>query len=84
MLPAELEGAADEKTAAHNQTVRNVFVVGPDNKFKPIIVYPMTTGRNFDEVVRAIRLAAVDCEPQGCDARELEAGRRCHHRGLGV
>jgi thioredoxin-dependent peroxiredoxin len=54
MLPANLEGSCDGRTAPDNQTVRNVFVVGPDKKIKLIIVYPMTTGRNFDEVLRVI------------------------------
>src|SRR5438309_289579 len=54
MLPATLEGTCDGRTAADNQTVRNVFVIGPDKKIKLIIVYPMTTGRNFDEVLRVI------------------------------
>jgi len=54
MLPASLEGTCDGRTPADNQTVRNVFVIGPDKKIKLIIVYPMTTGRNFDEVLRVI------------------------------
>jgi alkyl hydroperoxide reductase subunit AhpC len=54
MLPAETGGEAADRTAADNQTVRNVFVVGPDKKIKLILVYPMTTGRNFDEVLRVI------------------------------
>ena len=54
MLPASIEGTCEGRTPADNQTVRNVFVVGPDKKIKLIIVYPMTTGRNFDEVLRVI------------------------------
>jgi thioredoxin-dependent peroxiredoxin len=54
MLPAETSGEAKSRTPADNQTVRNVFVVGPDKKVKLILVYPMTTGRNFDEVLRVI------------------------------
>jgi alkyl hydroperoxide reductase subunit AhpC len=54
MLPASLEGTCEGRTAADNQTVRNVFVIGPDKKIKLVFVYPMTTGRNFDEVLRVI------------------------------
>jgi alkyl hydroperoxide reductase subunit AhpC len=54
MLPAETSGDAAERTPADNQTVRNVFVIGPDKKVKLVLVYPMTTGRNFDEVLRVI------------------------------
>ncbi|HYR51758.1 MAG TPA: peroxiredoxin [Candidatus Dormibacteraeota bacterium] len=54
MLPADLEGSCDGRTPADNQTVRNVYVIGPDKKIKLMIAYPMTTGRNFDEVLRVI------------------------------
>ena len=54
MLPAETSGEAKGRTPADNQTVRNVFVIGPDKKVKLVLVYPMTTGRNFDEVLRVI------------------------------
>ena len=54
MLPADTSGDPGGRTPADNQTVRNVFVVGPDKKIKLILVYPMTTGRNFDEVLRVI------------------------------
>ena len=54
MLPASASGDPSKRTAADNQTVRNVFVIGPDKKVKLILVYPMTTGRNFDEVLRVI------------------------------
>ncbi len=54
MLPADVEGDPTKRTPADNQTVRNVFVIGPDKKIKLLLVYPMTTGRNFDEVLRVI------------------------------
>ena len=54
MLPADISGDAAARTPADNQTVRNVVVIGPDKKIKLILVYPMTTGRNFDEVLRVI------------------------------
>ena len=54
MLGADVSGDPKDRTAADNQTVRNVFVIGPDKKVKLVLVYPMTTGRNFDEVLRVI------------------------------
>src|ERR671930_2006243 len=54
MLPVQTSGDAKARTPADNQTVRNVFVIGPDKKIKALLVYPMTTGRNFDEVLRLI------------------------------
>jgi alkyl hydroperoxide reductase subunit AhpC len=54
MLPASVSGDVAARTAADNQTVRNVFVIGPDKKIKLVLVYPMTTGRNFQEILRVI------------------------------
>ena len=54
MLPADTEGGAEGRTAADNATVRNVYIIGPDKKIKVMITYPMSTGRNFDEVLRVI------------------------------
>ena len=54
MLPAEVEGTSEGRTAATNATVRSVFIVGPDKRIKLILTYPMTTGRNFDEILRVL------------------------------
>ncbi len=54
MLGADVSGDSADRTAADNQTVRGVFVIGPDKKIKLIMLYPMTTGRNFDEILRVI------------------------------
>lgn len=54
MLPAETSGDASKRTPADNQTVRNVYIIGPDKKIKLMLIYPMSTGRNFDEVLRVL------------------------------
>ncbi|MDQ2701017.1 MAG: peroxiredoxin [Actinomycetota bacterium] len=64
MLPSEIAGDAADRTPADNQTVRNVFVIGPDKKIKLILIYPMSTGRNFDEVIRVIDSLKLTAEHQ--------------------
>ena len=74
MLPAHAGETSEGRTAADNQTVRNVFIIGPDKKIKLVLVYPMTTGRNFDEVLRVIDSPAAD-EPS-IGWRPLRTGSR--------
>ena len=64
MLPEDVEGDPAARTPADNQTVRNVFVIGPDKKIKLVLVYPMTTGRNFDEVLRVLDSLQLTAEHQ--------------------
>ena len=73
MLPGDLVGTCEGRTPADNQTVRNVFVVGPDKKIKLIIAYPDDDRTQLRRSAACDRLAAVDVETQGGDARELEA-----------
>ena len=73
-----------ERTPADNQTVRNVFVIGPDKKVKLILVYPMTTGRNFDEVLRVIDSLQLTAKHKVATPAQLAAGRQRHHRRLGL
>ena len=72
MLPASEGDSSEGRTAANNATVRSVFLIGPDKKIKMSLTYPMSTGRNFDELLRGDRLLPTDCEPQGGNPRQLD------------
>ena len=74
MLPADVEGEPTERTPAQNATLRNVFVIGPDKKIKLILVYPMTTGRNFDEILRVIDSLKLTSEHQVATPAQWQPG----------
>ena len=74
MLPADVEGEATERTPADNSTVRNVFVIGPDRRIKLILIYPMTAGRNFDEVLRVIDSLQLTAEHQVSTPAQWQQG----------
>jgi len=74
MLPAEVEGDPTERTPAQNATLRNVFVIGPDKKIKLILIYPMTTGRNFDEVLRVIDSLRLTAQHQVATPAQWQQG----------
>jgi thioredoxin-dependent peroxiredoxin len=76
MLPPDTEGDPTERTPAQNATLRNVFVVGPDKKIKLILVYPMTTGRNFDEVLRVIDSLQLTSEHQLATPAQWQPGEK--------
>src|SRR5687768_3525150 len=76
MLPASTSGDAKARTPADNQTVRNVFVIGPDKKIKLILVYPMTTGRNFDEVLRVIDSLQLTAEHKVATPAQWKPGEK--------
>jgi len=74
MLPADVSGDPTERTPAQNATLRNVFVIGPDKKIKLILIYPMTTGRNFDEVLRVIDSLQLTAEHQLATPAQWQPG----------
>ncbi|HEV7807314.1 MAG TPA: redoxin domain-containing protein [Solirubrobacteraceae bacterium] len=74
LLPADVAGDPTKRTPADNQTVRNVFVIGPDKKVKLVLVYPMTTGRNFDEVLRVIDSLRLTAEHKVATPAQWRAG----------
>ncbi len=79
MLPATAGDSAEGRTAADNQTVRHVFVIGPDTKIKLMIAYPMTTGRNIDEILRVIDSLQLTATPSGRDPGRLDLRAGCDH-----
>ncbi len=76
MLPADAAGDPTDRTPAQNATLRNVFVVGPDKKIKLILVYPMTTGRNFDEILRVIDSLQLTSEHQVATPAQWQPGEK--------
>jgi len=83
MLPADTEGTSEGRTPANNATVRNVFIIGPDKRIKLVLVYPMTTGRNFDEILRVIDSMQLTAKHRVATPGRLETGRGCHHHRRG-
>ena len=79
MLPEGAGTTSEGRTAADNATVRSVFIIGPDKKIKAMLTYPMSTGRNFDEVLRLLDSLPAHRQAQGRDAGELEARRGRDH-----
>jgi thioredoxin-dependent peroxiredoxin len=77
MLPAETAGVASGRTAADNATVRNVYIIGPDKKIRLMITYPMTTGRNFDEILRVIDSIQLTAAHKVATPANWKAGGDC-------
>ena len=83
MLPADTSGDPLSRTPADNQTVRNVFVIGPDKKIKLLLAYPMTTGRNFDEVLRVIDSLQLTAKHKVATPAQWKQGDKVIIVGLG-
>ena len=83
MLPADEPGTSEGRTPVNNATVRSVFIIAPDKTIKLMLTYPMTTGRNFDEILRVLDSMQLTAKHKVCYTGELAAGRRCHHRARG-
>ena len=79
MLPADAGDTSAGRTAANNATVRTVFVIGPDKKIKLMLIYPMTTGRNFDEVLRVLDSMQLTAKHQVATPVNWNPGRQCHY-----
>ena len=76
MLPAEVEGDPTSRTPAQNATLRNVFVIGPDKKVRLVLIYPMTTGRNFDEILRVIDSLQLTAQHQVATPAQWQQGEK--------
>jgi thioredoxin-dependent peroxiredoxin len=76
MLPADVEGDPTQRTPAQNATLRNVFVIGPDKKIRLVLIYPMTTGRNFDEVLRVIDSLQLTAKHQLATPAQWQPGEK--------
>ena len=83
MLPADAGNTSQGRTAADNATARSVFIIGPDKKIKATLTYPMTTGRNFDEILAPAGVVPAHRRGAGGHTRQLETRRRCDHRSGG-
>jgi alkyl hydroperoxide reductase subunit AhpC len=74
MLPADVSGDPTDRTPAQNATLRNVYVIGPDKKIKLVLIYPMTTGRNFDEILRVVDSLQLTAGHQVATPAQWETG----------
>ncbi len=84
MLPADEAGGSEGRNAADNATVRSVFVIGPDKRIKLMMTYPMTTGRNFDELLRVLDSMQLTAAHKVATPVNWRAGNDVHHRSFGL